>query len=45
MAKHVCVKEGHDSQHLGTKAVVKSTGEWLRQNDFDFVFENCCLTT
>ncbi|XP_053452435.1 dehydrogenase/reductase SDR family member 7B-like [Nycticebus coucang] len=27
MAKHMCVKEGCDSNHLGTKAVVKNTGE------------------
>lgn len=44
MAKHVCVEEGHDLDHLDTKAVVKNTGEQLRQKDFDLVFKNCCLT-
>lgn len=44
MAKHTCVKEGRDSDHLDTKAVVRNTGEWPRQNDSDLVFKNRYLT-
>ena len=44
MAAHVRAGGGRDSGRLGTKTIVKNTGEWLRQSDFDLVCKNCCLT-
>lgn len=40
MVKYTCVKEGRDLDYLDIKVVVRNIGEWLRQNDFDFVFKN-----
>lgn len=40
----MCVEEGHDSDQLVTKAVVKNTVKWLRQDDSDLVFKSCYLT-